>query len=223
MIAYKITNLVNGHAYIGITTRPLAERWTQHRSCAARAPRGKLHAAMRKHGVANFICEEIAQAASKAELVVLERGLVAAHGTYHTAGGYNLTVGGEGFPVGPHSEERCRKNAAARRKNWADPAYASIMRAKLSAARRASSKVAAAVRSDAARQRASRVLGTYARSAAGRSGRSARLTDPAYQEKMQAWTRTPEGREKRRQRLLDPAVQAKMREAKRRRAMEKNT
>jgi len=97
MLVYKITNNVNGHGYIGITQCALAKRWREH-LCAARTGSDKrLYRAMRKYGTDNFSIAALYEADSFQELQAVERGLIAAHGTYASNGkGYNLTAGGEG-------------------------------------------------------------------------------------------------------------------------------
>ncbi len=97
MLVYKITNNVNGHGYIGITQCALAKRWREH-LCAARTGSDKrLYRAMRKYGTDNFSISVLYEADSFQELQAVERGLIAAHGTYASTGkGYNLTSGGEG-------------------------------------------------------------------------------------------------------------------------------
>ena len=97
MLVYKITNNVNGHGYIGITQCALAKRWREH-LCAARTGSDKrLYRAMRKYGTDNFSIAVLYEADSFQELQVVERGLIASHGTYASNGkGYNLTSGGEG-------------------------------------------------------------------------------------------------------------------------------
>lgn len=97
MLVYKITNNVNGHGYIGITQCALAKRWREH-LCAARTGSDKrLYRAMRKYGTDNFSIAVLYEASSFLELQVVERGLIAEHGTHASSGkGYNLTSGGEG-------------------------------------------------------------------------------------------------------------------------------
>ena len=97
MLVYKITNNVNGHGYIGITQCALAKRWREH-LCAARTGSDKrLYRAMRKYGTDNFSIAVVYEASSFLELQVVERGLIAEHGTHASSGkGYNLTSGGEG-------------------------------------------------------------------------------------------------------------------------------
>ncbi len=97
MLVYKITNNVNGHGYIGITQCSLAKRWREHLSAARTGSDKRLYKAMRKYGVDNFSIAVLYEATSFQELQVVERGLIASHGTYANSGnGYNLTSGGEG-------------------------------------------------------------------------------------------------------------------------------
>lgn len=97
MMAYLVTNTVNGKGYIGITTKPKI-RWKKHLAAAQDAS-GKnafaLHRAIAKYGQRAFRFETIACAKSYADLFSIERMLIAQHGTFRP-GGYNLTLGGEG-------------------------------------------------------------------------------------------------------------------------------
>lgn len=55
---YLIKNSVNSKVYVGITTRTLAIRWTEH-LLKAHKGKEKLYKAMRKYGVAQFECFSI--------------------------------------------------------------------------------------------------------------------------------------------------------------------
>src|SRR5262249_40495848 len=94
---YKISNIVDGKAYVGITVCSLEKRWREHR-CAARMGNDlPLYRAIRRHGEAAFTIEVIATAKSFAELYSLERDLIATHASHCSSGrGYNCTLGGEG-------------------------------------------------------------------------------------------------------------------------------
>lgn len=55
---YIITNIINGHVYVGQTRRRFVERWREHIK-SSRSPSNEdywfpLHAAMRKYGIENF-------------------------------------------------------------------------------------------------------------------------------------------------------------------------
>lgn len=118
---YKITNTVNTKLYIGITKRYLSARWWYHKYNARdNGANTAIARAMRKHGMGNFSIEVICTAISLREAVAIERGLIAAYGTFRPLG-YNLTVGGEGVerPGRPPSPETIAKMRAAKlgRKN----------------------------------------------------------------------------------------------------------
>jgi len=118
-LAYKILCLVNGKGYIGITSNPINWRWNKH-IFDAKASNAILYRAMRKHGVKNFRLMILTEAASVQELLVLERGLIAAHGTYAPAG-YNLTTGGEGVWNMRPSLESLKHRSNLMKKKYADP------------------------------------------------------------------------------------------------------
>lgn len=95
---YKITNDVNGHAYIGQAVDVFV-RWRQHFNEAynpeSNAYDGYFYRAIRKYGIENFsmkvleICEPI-------ELNEKEIFYIKKFGTYKDHG-YNMTVGGQDF------------------------------------------------------------------------------------------------------------------------------
>ena len=110
---YIIINSINDKRYIGVTTRPLHVRWAQHQQDARYARSSSiLHAAMRKHGVENFSCLQIASALSCDALFEVEPVLIVQHNT-RSPNGYNMTDGGEGSPGHPVSRETKQKISAA--------------------------------------------------------------------------------------------------------------
>lgn len=86
---YKITNKINGKAYVGITTQGIHKRFKQH--CKADSYIGK---AIRKYGSNNFDVSLIDVAIDQEELMRKEVYWVDYYDTFNN--GYNLTVGGEG-------------------------------------------------------------------------------------------------------------------------------
>ena len=90
---YKITNQINGKAYIGITTQELEVRWRQHVGSKSTS---YIHRALKRYGAENFTFEEIDRAATPGELVCLEKDYIESHNTYNGKG-YNQTPGGD-FP-----------------------------------------------------------------------------------------------------------------------------
>lgn len=86
---YCIENKINHKKYIGLTTRSIEERFSEH--CKADTVIGE---AIRKYGVDNFICYEVDKAQSKNELSELEIHYIHHFGTLKN--GYNCTIGGDG-------------------------------------------------------------------------------------------------------------------------------
>jgi len=99
MVVYLITNLVNGKYYVGQHKHANLAKYIAN--CFARALRGKedkplLYRAVRKYGLAAFICETLATAASEEQLDALERLWIAALAARNLESGYNIAHGGEG-------------------------------------------------------------------------------------------------------------------------------
>lgn len=96
---YKITNIIDGKAYIGFDSN-----WPSRKSvhiCEAITRKNKkypLYHAMRKYGIENFKWEIIYQSEDKHHtLNVMENKYIIEHNTYIRNGhGYNMTLGGEG-------------------------------------------------------------------------------------------------------------------------------
>lgn len=86
---YCIENKTNHKKYIGLTTRSIEERFSEH--CKADTVIGE---AIRKYGVDNFMCYEVDNAQSKKELSELEVHYIHHFGTLKD--GYNCTIGGDG-------------------------------------------------------------------------------------------------------------------------------
>ena len=86
---YAITNQLNGKQYVGITTRTIEQRFSEH--CKADSGIGK---AIRKYGKDNFTVHEIDKADTWAELCEKEIHYISEYGTYKN--GYNQTIGGDG-------------------------------------------------------------------------------------------------------------------------------
>ena len=121
VIVYKITNAVNGKAYVGTTTLSLERRFASHKRSGRGACRA-LFAAFQKYGVDSFRIEKLADASSRDEMFALERQLIKQHGTYAPDGrGYNLTLGGEGGLGTPKSAQAKARMSEARRRWMATP------------------------------------------------------------------------------------------------------
>lgn len=108
---YKITCTINSKAYIGLTMQGLRGRFKGHAKNARDGSDVFLHRAMRKHGIENFLIEELAECYSLKEAQICERAQIAQHGTYQP-GGYNVTIGGEGafgMKMTPEQIEKTRQ------------------------------------------------------------------------------------------------------------------
>lgn len=92
-IVYKITNLVNGKIYIGLTRGDLGVRIRAHFSKNVDTP---LANAVRKFGKINFIVEVLCFSFSKKALIEAESSLIKTYESCYREVGYNRTRGGEG-------------------------------------------------------------------------------------------------------------------------------
>lgn len=114
-IAYKATNLVNGKAYIGITTQTMCGRFTRH--LQTNRPFLPLFSrAIQKYGIESFEWEVLATSYDRDELVTLEHEFIAAHNTFAGTGwGYNNNTGGAGTHGMVKSKETRRRISEAMR------------------------------------------------------------------------------------------------------------
>ena len=91
---YKITNLLNGKAYIGKTFASLNRRFSEHKAEAKRSPHRPLYRAFIKYGTDNFIIESLGFY-NEEDLSTEEEKAIEAFGTFGSKG-YNATKGGDG-------------------------------------------------------------------------------------------------------------------------------
>lgn len=95
-IVYKIEHIKSGRAYIGLTGGTLEARWNAHvNNSVSKRKISALGRAIAKYGVDAFSIRVLTECASEHEAAIVERGLIAAHGTYQASGGFNITFGGE--------------------------------------------------------------------------------------------------------------------------------
>ncbi len=92
---YKITNMLNGKAYVGVTTKTIQERFDAHLNRAVKE-RSAIQKALKKYGKENFEIIEIDTAISEQELFEKEKFWIAHFNTF-SKNGYNLTEGGGGI------------------------------------------------------------------------------------------------------------------------------
>lgn len=90
---YKISNRVNGMAYIGCTMR-LGMRITQHFAANTKS-NPIFHKAIKEYGITSFVVEVLATSEDEAEAYLLEQKYIKEHGTT-IPNGYNATLGGKG-------------------------------------------------------------------------------------------------------------------------------
>jgi len=117
-IIYLITCRPTGKCYVGQTTRPLAERWAQHRNPGSGRVNRALFAAIQKHGAAVFDVREIERVPTVADLDSRELHWSVVHNTLSPSG-YNLRVGGG--PTARFSEATVAILAHHNRERAADP------------------------------------------------------------------------------------------------------
>ncbi len=97
MIAYLVTNAINGKQYVGISKHSTPQkRWNRHLRAARYGETMFLCRAIRKYGEGAFRCEMVAEASSWKELLATEVFLIEKYGTFAPRG-YNMTRGGEGM------------------------------------------------------------------------------------------------------------------------------
>src|ERR1035441_6988167 len=117
---YKITNNLNGHAYIGVSNDP-QRRWKEHRYSARRDSVFPIHAAMRKHGIENFEMIVIYESTDKQHVFEeMENHFIWKFNTKKN--GYNCTNGGTGSASERTSkdlstETRSLRSTAAKRQH----------------------------------------------------------------------------------------------------------
>lgn len=108
---YKITNLINGKVYIGITSQGTQARYHKHLSDARLGSTFPIHNALRKYGEDNFKIETIEtlpQSSNYEELKEREKYWIQYYDSYNREVGYNLTLGGDGS-VGYHQSEEAKE------------------------------------------------------------------------------------------------------------------
>jgi group I intron endonuclease len=112
---YKITNTINGKIYIGQTNNPKL-RWSQHKS-NAKYNKGQqiIIRAMSKHGVDNFIFEEIATCRTLEDVNHVEEIIIQQYDSRNPEKGYNLDRGGN---TSPRTPEVVAKTAEGIRKYY---------------------------------------------------------------------------------------------------------
>ena len=104
-VIYKITNIINGKVYIGLTN-DVEKRWYKHQWYASKdQSNGRLYHAMKKHGINNFKFEILEDSIVSVEAArCREKFFVEEHNSYIV--GYNATPGGTGGDMRDHKSWR---------------------------------------------------------------------------------------------------------------------
>ena len=92
-LIYKITNDINNQVYIGLTTRTMMTRWSEHKKYAGKNS-SAIDGAIYELGVEHFKCELLQDNIPNDELHQAERNWITFYDSYYN--GYNLTPGGNG-------------------------------------------------------------------------------------------------------------------------------
>lgn len=114
MLIYRITNLVNGKIYIGLTTR-LGNRFKSHVYHGMRDGQLALHRSIRKHGLSNFTFEVVEVLPDRQTLSDREQYWIAHHRSNEQAFGYNLNSGGYKTVHGEETVKKMRDAAKNKR------------------------------------------------------------------------------------------------------------
>ena len=112
-VVYKITNIINGRFYIGVTTQPMLYRFAQHISTAlTKDHQGHFQRAIRKHGRDAFVVEELASFPTGDEGLAAEAEFIAVLKPQ-----YNSTAGGLGNVGRKMSDEGKKKISELKKGN----------------------------------------------------------------------------------------------------------
>jgi group I intron endonuclease len=127
-IIYLITNDINGHRYVGITTTSLKIRWRGHIR-DSRRKQYPLYKAIRKYGLEHFKMVELEQVHSNSKDELLN--LLDEKEVHHVSeqksfigwkcGGYNLTTGGSIQRIS--NESRKKQGDSLKRRYSEDPSH----------------------------------------------------------------------------------------------------
>lgn len=112
-VVYLVTNALNGHGYIGFTTKTADRRLKEHLYGArVRLHNGHFYRAIRKHGPEHFSVKVLRECRNVDEAIEWEINLIASMRPR-----YNSTLGGDGQRGRPLTEGGKAKIAAANRGN----------------------------------------------------------------------------------------------------------
>jgi group I intron endonuclease len=130
-LVYQITNVVNGHTYVGMTTKTARQRWVNHLAQTNGGRKCHLSSAIRKWGAENFTIAALEECPSVDEARARER-----HWIGKLSPQYNMTKGGEGvfgFVFPEEVRKRMSQAKLGRPAPWLSGPNADEIRKKLSA------------------------------------------------------------------------------------------
>lgn len=106
-LIYKHTNTVSNKAYIGFTSKSINDRFIEHikESLKDSDTNRAFHLAILKYPLEVWHSEILAQTESLEDAKNIEVNLIQEHKTHFKDGGYNMTIGGDGFVGGCHSSD----------------------------------------------------------------------------------------------------------------------
>lgn len=118
---YLITNSVDGKHYIGMTSRGLKKRWSEHVRMSQGEGKGYLHKAIRHYGPDTFSITEIDRSTCPERAGEFESYYISLYDSNQADKGYNLTTGGERRYT--LSKECGDRIGEASKKRWQTPGY----------------------------------------------------------------------------------------------------
>lgn len=106
---YKITNTINGKAYLGQTMRTIDQRWRGHKTACKKGENSKLYNAMRLYGVENFTISKVYTivCSDHSSLDSLEISVISFYNSMKN--GYNTQIGGRQTNLGLVFSEYTKK------------------------------------------------------------------------------------------------------------------
>lgn len=111
---YRVTCIISGKKYIGITKGTVEKRWSRHNWKYCLEKKGAFQRAIKKYGKENFIVEHLCEIFKETDAFLIERAFILEEGTM-SPGGYNMTSGGETFVGTEVSEETRLKRSLAQK------------------------------------------------------------------------------------------------------------
>ena len=111
---YVITNTLTGDQYVGLTTKTVAHRWSEHKTAAVIGKRTHLYAALRKYGPEAYVVQEFISVLNKENLPTIEQQAI-----QDLRPRYNQTNGGEvtfGRKYDDATKERIRQGSLGKKR-----------------------------------------------------------------------------------------------------------